>query len=127
MTKFVALMMVLATTPAVADSIHGMNHGVWVNTNAVIVNDRGLASQGAMLRVSIKHTAAPHVLVVESTRSYWMRAPNSHSSDQLIRVTVPMRIYLSSWDVGALEQELERLGVKIKPKPVPPKPGVYSG
>jgi len=135
-TKVVALMIVFFATPAVADSIYGMNHGVWVTTNAFIGNTRshqGTAHKSrdnsSMLHVSIKRSevVAPHVVVVESTRSYWVHAPNRFASNRLIRVTVPTRIYLSSWDVGALEQELERLGVKVKPKPVPPKPGIYSG
>jgi len=134
MAKFVALMIVFAATPAMADSIYGLNHGIWVTTDALVGNTHSRKVhesmvKGSMLRVSIKRSkvVAPHVVVVESTRSYWVHAPNRFASNRLVRVTVPMRIYLSSWDVGALEQELERLGVKVKPKPVPPKPGVYSG
>ncbi len=32
----------------------------------------------------------------------------------------------NGWDVRALQRELERLGIKVKPKPVAPKPGTRS-
>jgi len=65
------------------------------------------------------------VVVVNKLKTYWVKAPYS---DNRIRITVPVRYYLSSWDVKALELELERLGVKVKPRPVPPKPaGLISG
>jgi len=65
------------------------------------------------------------VVVVNKLKTYWLKAPYS---DSRIRITVPVRYYLSSWDVKALELELERLGVKVKPRPVPPKPaGLISG
>ena len=63
------------------------------------------------------------VVVVNKLKSYWVKAPNNRGR---IRITVPVRYYLSSWDVKALEIELERLGVKVKPKPAPPKPASYT-
>jgi len=64
------------------------------------------------------------VIVVRKLATYWVKPFQGHGR---IRITVPMQFYLTSWDVKALERELERLGVKGKPKPVPqPKP-VISG
>ncbi len=39
-----------------------------------------------------------------------------------VTITVPGYV-AGGWDVRALQRELERLGVKVKPKPVTPKPG----
>jgi len=61
-------------------------------------------------------------------RAEWVKSAHGNTS---IRITVPVPIYLASWDVRALEKELERLGVKVKSKPENkpvPKPGpVISG
>lgn len=43
-----------------------------------------------------------------------------------IRVTFPRHYIAGSWDVQALQRELERLGIKIKPKPAEPKPSVQQ-
>ena len=65
------------------------------------------------------------IVVINKLKTYWVKAPHSEGR---IRITVPVRYYLSSWDVKALETELERLGVKVKPRPIPPKPsGLLSG
>ncbi len=68
------------------------------------------------------------VVVVNKLATYWVKP--AYGSGR-IRVTVPIQFYLTSWDVKALEKELERLGVKVKPKPLSkpgPKPGpVISG
>ena len=61
----------------------------------------------------------PNVVVVDRLTTYWINSPLGAGK---IRVTMPVRYYLASWDVEALERELERLGVKVKPKPAPPKP-----
>jgi len=67
---------------------------------------------------------AAKIIVVRKLATYWVKPFHGNGR---IRITVPMQFYLSSWDVKALERELERLGVKGKPKPVPrPKP-VISG
>jgi len=67
-------------------------------------------------------------VLVSRFATYWLE---SSSGQGRIRITVPLQFYLASWDVGALERELERLGVKLKPKPRKkplPKPGtVISG
>jgi len=67
-------------------------------------------------------------VLVSRFATYWLE---SASGQGRIRITVPLQFYLASWDVGALERELERLGVKLKPKPRKkplPKPGtVISG
>lgn len=39
-----------------------------------------------------------------------------------VRVTVPRTQLANSWDVGSLQKELERLGIKVKPRPQAPKP-----
>lgn len=41
---------------------------------------------------------------------------------QEIRITLPHSASNGGWDVRSLERELERLGVKVKPKPSLPKP-----
>lgn len=41
---------------------------------------------------------------------------------QEVRVTFPRHYLANSWDVLSLQRELERLGIKIKPKPASPKP-----
>jgi len=61
----------------------------------------------------------PNMVVVERLASYWIHSPRNNSR---VRITVPVRFYMTSWDVNALERELQRLGVKLKPKPTPPKP-----
>ena len=43
-----------------------------------------------------------------------------------VRVTFPRHYIAGSWDVQALQRELERLGIKIKPKPAAPKPTVQQ-
>ena len=43
-----------------------------------------------------------------------------------IRVTFPRHYIAGSWDVQALQRELERLGIKVKPKPAEPKPSVQQ-
>lgn len=75
-----------------------------------------------------KQAKHDQVIVVERLATYWIKPAYGAGK---IRVTVPMTFYLTSWDVRALERELERLGVKVKPKPSikpAPKPGpVISG
>jgi hypothetical protein len=39
-----------------------------------------------------------------------------------VTLTIPRHYLTSAWDVVSLEKELERLGIKIKPKPTAPKP-----
>jgi hypothetical protein len=39
-----------------------------------------------------------------------------------VRVTVPRKMLASTWDVNSLQKELERLGIKVKPRPTAPKP-----
>ena len=39
-----------------------------------------------------------------------------------VTLTIPRQYLSSSWDVLSLQKELERLGIKIKPKPSAPKP-----
>lgn len=39
-----------------------------------------------------------------------------------VRVTVPRQYIANSWDVLSLQRELERLGIKVKPKPPTSKP-----
>lgn len=39
-----------------------------------------------------------------------------------VRVSVPLQHLTNAWDVRSLQKELERLGIKIKPKPTSPKP-----
>ena len=41
---------------------------------------------------------------------------------QEVRMTFPRHYLTNSWDVNSLERELERLGIKVKPKPSGPKP-----
>ncbi len=53
-------------------------------------------------------------------------APASMWLEQ-VRVTVPRQHTATAWDVNALQKELERLGIKIKPKPAAPKPSQISG
>jgi len=43
---------------------------------------------------------------------------------QEIRITLPHSAAGGSWDVRSLERELERLGVKVKPKPSVSKPSL---
>lgn len=43
-----------------------------------------------------------------------------------VHVTFPRLYIAGSWDVQALQRELERLGIKIKPKPATPKPTVQQ-
>jgi len=70
----------------------------------------------------------PKMLVVNRI-STWVDSPDgSGSGFGRLRITVPIRYYLASWDVKALERELERLGIKVKPRPVPPKStAIFSG
>ena len=45
-----------------------------------------------------------------------------------VTLTIPRQYLSGSWDVNSLQRELERLGVKIKPKPTAPKPTTqFSG
>ena len=41
---------------------------------------------------------------------------------QEVRITLPYSAAASGWDVRSLERELERLGIKVKPKPSAPRP-----
>lgn len=41
---------------------------------------------------------------------------------QEVRITLPYSAATGGWDVRSLERELERLGVKVKPKPTAPRP-----
>jgi hypothetical protein len=41
---------------------------------------------------------------------------------QEVRITLPYSAASGGWDVRSLERELERLGVKVKPKPTAPRP-----
>ena len=71
----------------------------------------------------IRNSRGDKVVVVNKLTTYWVKPAFGTGR---IRITVPIQYYLTSWDVKALERELERLGVKIKPKPVTkpgPKPG----
>lgn len=74
------------------------------------------------------HRAVDNLIVVNRLATWWVKPAYGIGR---IRITVPFPIYLASWDVKALERELERLGVKVKSKPVNkpvPKPGpVISG
>lgn len=86
-------------------------------------------------------TANPQIVfVVDKLGTFQVRSPVEHKPRHRVGnyfpefyrsrvwVRVPVRYYLSSWDVKALERELERLGVKVKPKPAPPKPvSIISG
>ena len=65
-----------------------------------------------------------NVIVVRRHATYWVEPVHGHGR---IRITVPVEFYMSSWDVKALERELERLGIKVKPKPVPRPGPVMSG
>lgn len=94
------------------------------------------------VRVSYTHpnesgdveTAGKRQIVLVVDKTFWVQAPvelNRHGVNYFpefhhsrVRIRVPVRYYLSSWDVKALERELERLGVKVKPKPAPPKPAL---
>ncbi len=101
----------------------------WLVHHALLNGAPGKPRQGTAVRVGYpKHKLAPgktaSVVVVNKVATYWVSQP--HGSGR-IRITVPVRYYLSSWDVQALERELERLGVKVKPRPMPPKPGPVSG
>ena len=54
-------------------------------------------------------------------------SPGPHNSGvrvwlEEITLTIPRHYFTSAWDVLSLEKELERLGIKIKPKPTTPKP-----
>ena len=79
----------------------------------------------AALRVGyVSRVPDANMIVVRKHTTYWVTPGYGQGR---IRITVPVDFYLSSWDVKALERELERLGIKVKPKPVP-KPGpVLSG
>lgn len=61
------------------------------------------------------------VMMLNTLSTYYLPSMYGH---ERVRITLPDRILLSSWDVRALERELERLGIKVKPKPAPPKPTV---
>lgn len=39
-----------------------------------------------------------------------------------VRITVPRQHLANTWDVHSLQKELERLGIKVKPKPQVPRP-----
>ena len=41
---------------------------------------------------------------------------------QVIRITLPYSATAGGWDVKSLERELQRLGIKVKPKPSIPRP-----
>lgn len=93
----------------------------------VIQMKKSLHFRGGLVHVGYtkKHPEfSEKVIVVNKLATYWIKSLQGNGR---VRVTVPVRYYLSSWDVKALERELERLGIKVKPKPVP-KPGpVISG
>ncbi len=74
---------------------------------------------GTNIRVSLPQESTAtgnQLLVVDKLATYWVTPPYGSGR---IRITVPVRYYLTSWDVQALERELERLGIKVKPKPKP--------
>ncbi len=70
---------------------------------------------GSTIKVSYTKQLPNRVVVVSKLATYWVKPPQGHGR---IRITVPMQFYLTSWDVKALELELQRLGVKVKPKPL---------
>jgi len=93
--------------------------------NDILGIDSLKAGSGKAVCETGKRRSQDVVVVVNKLKTYWVKAPYSEGR---IRITVPVRYYLSSWDVKALEAELERLGVKVKPRPTPPKPsGLISG
>lgn len=59
-------------------------------------------------------------------RAFQMRLHNSGHLQKVyvqeFRITLPRSAASGGWDVRSLERELERLGVKVKPKPSSPKP-----
>lgn len=63
------------------------------------------------------------VVIGQRLLSQWQLKSNQPSLWlQEVRVTFPRHYLANSWDVQSLQRELERLGIKIKPKPVGPKP-----
>ncbi len=64
------------------------------------------------------------IIVFNRYATYWFQPADGAAR---YSITVPFNLTIASWDVTALEKELERLGVKVKPKPgtkPSPKPGV---
>ena len=67
---------------------------------------------------------ASYGLGVDSHNRHESKAQLQKIFLQEIRITLPHSAAGGGWDVRSLERELERLGVKIKPKPIPSKPSV---
>lgn len=86
-------------------------HDRHMHISAVTVPALAVTTAHGLLRAN--------VVVVEQTTTYWIDSPAGKGR---LTITLPKGFYLTSWDVKALEKELERLGVKHKPKPLPPKP-----
>lgn len=77
-----------------------------------------------VLQVKTIQLRGDHVVVVgQRLVSKWVKQQRSPSLWlQEVRVTFPRVHLANSWDVQALQRELERLGIKIKPKPSVPRP-----
>lgn len=122
------------TSVASADVViysEGSQHKLYLSggTAVTVRYSSGLSARSAPDGRSAKiNNDGDQVIVVNKLATYWVKP--AYGSGR-IRVTVPIKFYLTSWDVKALEKELERLGVKVKPKPLSkpgPKPGpVISG
>ena len=111
------------STNASADLLIKSTHWQHSVPGVVVTNH-----QAGLMRVGYSKRAPEnvdsHVIVVRRHATYWIKSAYGQGR---VRITVPVEFYLSSWDVKALERELERLGIKVRPKPVPrPKP-VVSG
>lgn len=129
-----ALLMALSAQSVAANPVTNQIVGKeqliqWLVNDALLHQAPVPMWQGAAVRVGYaRHKLVPgknpNVVVVNKVATYWVSQPHRHGR---IRITVPVRYYLSSWDVQALERELERLGIKVKPRPMPPKPGPVSG
>jgi hypothetical protein len=67
---------------------------------------------------------SPEQVVVVGHRLVQQREQGRRPSMWLeqVRVTVPRKMLASTWDVNSLQKELERLGIKVKPRPTAPKP-----
>lgn len=79
---------------------------------------------GQALQLKEIHLRGDRVVVVgQRVVSPWAHKQRQPSFWlQEIRVTFPRHYLANSWDVQSLQRELERLGIKIKPKPAEPKP-----
>ena len=113
------------STGATADIL--IETGNWQNVSpkTVLTNVRANYLED-MIHVSYSKQIPEdsQVFVVRRHSTYWIKPAYGQGR---VRITVPVEFYLSSWDVKALERELQRLGIKVKPRPVPrPKP-VVSG